>query len=196
MGWFDNDPKANTEGAAQAPAAAAPAAPAASPVRSQGGSTLGERVHIKGKIVSNEDLTILGKVEGTIRTRQRLTIAKEAEIKAVIHGRTVLLEGAVNGDIHASESLVLGATASLVGNISTPSLHIVDGAYFKGGVEMRQAATKPERDSVRGSGSAVDYADRGRRGGQDAPRARGRTGGGEDRLAGRALGPARRARQP
>jgi len=57
----------------------------------------------------------------------------------VINGTEVLVEGTVNGDINASQTLVLGATAVLTGNIKTPSLQIREGAFFRGQVTMQQA---------------------------------------------------------
>lgn len=142
MGWFDNEDKDRIGAAPSAPQA--PASPPAPTARAAGGSTLGERVHVNGTITCEEDLTILGKVEGQIHAREKLLIAKQAEVQALIKGTKVMVEGTVKGDIHAAGTLVLGATASLTGNIKTPSLQVRDGAYFKGSVEMEPpAASKP-----------------------------------------------------
>lgn len=158
MGWFDNDPKEGTQSAADSKIASprrelAPTSPRRS------SSTIGERVRIKGTIRSDEDLTILGKVEGTIHARQELLIAKGAEVKAVIHGCKIALDGSVTGDVRASETVILGATAQLTGNISTPSLEIREGAFFKGAVEMKQPAQK-ETGSGRESGAQPQRAKR------------------------------------
>ncbi len=141
MGWFDNDDK---DGIGTAPPA--PQAPASPPpsARAAGGSTLGERVFVSGTITCEEDLTILGKVEGQIHAREKLLIAKQAEVQAQIKGTKVMVEGTVKGDVYAVGTLVLGPTASLTGNIKTPSLQVRDGAYFKGSVDMQSsAAGKP-----------------------------------------------------
>ena len=142
MGWFDNEDKDSIGTALPAPQA--PAAPKAPPARAAVGSTLGERVYVNGTITCEEDLTILGKVDGQIHAREKLLIAKEAEVQALIKGTKVMVEGTVKGDIHAAGTLVLGSTASLTGNIKTPSLQVNDGAYFKGSVEMESPpAGKP-----------------------------------------------------
>ncbi len=138
MGWFDNDEKDNIGSAPPPPQAAVP--PLAAPARATGGSTLGERVHVNGTINCEEDLTILGKVEGQIHAREKLLIAKQAQVQALIKGTKIMVEGTVKGDVHAVGTLVLGPTASLTGNIKTPSLQIRDGAYFKGSVEMEPSA--------------------------------------------------------
>jgi len=138
MGWFDQETKDGDTATVTAPQTQQQRA-MPSPTGSRGdGSTIGQRVQINGTVVSDEDLEIVGKVEGTIHTRKGLRVAREAEVKAVIHGTEVLVEGTVNGDINASEKLVLGATAMLTGNIKTPSLQIRDGAFFRGQVTMQQ----------------------------------------------------------
>lgn len=150
MGWFDQETK--DRGTTPATAPKTPQRDLApSPAGSgQGSSTIGQRVQINGTVISDEDLEIVGKVEGTIHTRKGLRVAREANVKAVINGTEVLVEGTVNGDINASEKLVLGATAVLTGNIKTPSLQIRDGAFFRGQVTMQQpekAAAKAETDA-------------------------------------------------
>lgn len=150
MGWFDQETKDG--GTTPATVAKTPRRDGApSPAGSRkGSSTIGQRVQINGTIISDEDLEIVGKVEGTIHTRKGLRVAREANVKAVINGTEVLVEGTVNGDINASEKLVLGATAVLTGNIKTPSLQIRDGAFFRGQVTMQQpekVAAKPEADA-------------------------------------------------
>lgn len=146
MGWFDNEkddkPQAPPSPSAS-PARPTAVAPAA---RAGDGSTLGERVHVNGTIVCEESLSILGKVEGTIHARQDLTIVKGADVRAVIHGRKVNVQGTVTGDVHATEVVVLGPSASLTGNIRTPSLQIQEGAFFKGSVEMSSAEPAKKAD--------------------------------------------------
>lgn len=134
MGWFDSEQ--TPEKASVTPANAPQRRPAPAP---ETGSTLGRQVQVDGTIVCGEDLTILGKVEGTIRAKGTLTIAKEAEVRASIDGQRVLVHGRVEGDVHGGERVVLGPTASLIGNIQAPALEITEGAFFKGSVEMRPA---------------------------------------------------------
>ena len=59
----------------------------------------------------------------------------QADIKA----RTVIVHGAVVGNIEGTREVVLGPTAKLHGNIETPSLVIERGAFFAGETRMRAA---------------------------------------------------------
>jgi len=150
MGWFDNEQDAQQRDAAaprsepERPAATAAPAGAAVP-----GSTLGRQIHVDGTIVCDEDLTILGRVDGTIRAQGTLVIAKEADVRAKIDGQRVLVHGKVDGNVHGTERVVLGQTARLTGNIEATILEIIEGAYFKGNVEMQSA--KPVKEPAKGS---------------------------------------------
>jgi len=138
MGWFDNEQQ-DGKPAAPAPQSAPqrPVAQSSAPATTAGsGSTLGRQIQIDGTIVCEEDLTILGRVEGTIRAKGTLVIAKEADVHAKIDGQRVMVHGKVNGNVEGEERVVLGQTAHLVGNIHTPTLEIIEGARFKGNVEM------------------------------------------------------------
>lgn len=152
MGWFDGDNKDKVQTPVEMPRTLAPA-PAMTRATADAGSVIGERVQLQGTIISDEDLAITGAVEGTIHARQNLLIAKDAKVKAVVHGRRVQLDGTLQGDVHASEMVVLGATAVMIGNVSTPALQVRDGAFLKGSVEMAgseanaaaRASTAPSR---------------------------------------------------
>ncbi len=149
MGWFDNDAKETPQSATAPTPAATPSrvtpSRVATPAADKGGSTIGERVQITGTIVADDELVIYGKVEGNIRARGALRIAEGAEVKAVVRGTKVLLEGRLEGDLHAGELAVLGATATLAGNIKAPSLEVKEGAFVKGSVEMPRPEAPAEK---------------------------------------------------
>lgn len=163
MGWFDSDNKERQQTPQRSESPAAPAAvPAATPTRPvRSGSTVGARMKVTGTIVSDEDLEIVGQVEGEIRARETLSIARDAEVRAVVHGRRIVLEGALHGDIHASEVVVLGAGSTMQGDIHTPSLEIREGALFRGSVKMKSAQereARPDKAGARASASGAGEA--------------------------------------
>ena len=158
MGWFDNEDGAERPQASptQAPPRPTPKAPTAA---SEMGSTLGRRIHVDGTIVCGEDLTILGRVDGTIRAKGTLVIAKEADVRAKIDGQRVLVHGKVDGNVRGAERVVLGQTARLIGNIEAPTLEIVEGAYFKGNIDMKLAKpAKQEAEKKASSSTASESA--------------------------------------
>lgn len=161
MGWFDSEEsgdRQNPAAPARAPQRAQAPPPPPAPASEGGGSTLGKQIHIDGTIVCGEDLTILGKVEGTIHAKGTLVIAKEADVRATIDGHRVMVHGKVEGNVQGAEKVVVGATGTLNGNIEAPALEIAEGAFFKGNVEMsRRTAAKapaaPKKEASRESGS-------------------------------------------
>lgn len=166
MGWFDNEEEGQQPGAASPQSS--PPRPASKPTpvgAPDVGSTLGRKIHVDGTIICDEDLTILGRVDGTILSKGTLVIAKGADVRAKIDGQRVLVHGKVSGNVQGAERVVLGQTARLTGNIEAPTLEIIEGAYFKGDVEMqlpkaaKQAAKREKEEKPKVSTESAEAAD-------------------------------------
>ena len=98
---------------------------------------LGKSVVIKGELSGSEDLTLYGQMEGSIKLPDHtLTIGPHADIKAQVSARSVVIMGAVTGNVTAGERVEIGATGSVTGDISSPRLAIADGGCFRGRAEM------------------------------------------------------------
>ena len=97
---------------------------------------MGKSVVFRGDLISSEDLTIDGRVEGTIEVRDHaLTIGPDAEIRANIIAKAVTVHGAVTGTITASDKVDVRETGSVDGDITSPRLGMTDGAVVRGRVE-------------------------------------------------------------
>ena len=97
---------------------------------------IGRALRIEGRIVSDENPTIDGQIEGTIEVgNHNLTIGTGATVKADLTARTIAVSGTVNGSLTASERIDLRGSASVFGDISTPRLVMDDGAVVKGKVQ-------------------------------------------------------------
>ncbi len=97
---------------------------------------IGQGVVIEGSITSAQDLRIDGKVEGTIKVGNHgLIVGASAAIKANLVARSILICGAVIGNVTATERLDVQATASVDGDVTAPRLVMVDGAVVRGRVE-------------------------------------------------------------
>lgn len=98
---------------------------------------IGKSLLVQGKIISTEDLTIDGQVEGTIELgNHSLTIGVGAAIRADLVAQTIIISGAVTGNIKASVKVDLRATGSVDGDITSPMLVMADGAVIMGKVEV------------------------------------------------------------
>jgi cytoskeletal protein CcmA (bactofilin family) len=97
----------------------------------------GQTIVIKGEISGNEDLTIVGRVEGRIHLEGRmLTLLAGSCIKGDIVAGSVVASGEVEGNISATACLEIRSTANIDGGLTAPSLLIADGALVNGTIEM------------------------------------------------------------
>ncbi len=104
----------------------------------RGSAWIGQGVVVEGRITSAQDLRIDGKVDGTIEVGHHgLIIGASAAVKADMAARTILICGAVIGNVTAAERLDVQGTASVEGDITAPRLVMVDGALVNGKVEAR-----------------------------------------------------------
>ena len=96
---------------------------------------LGKSVMIKGELSGSEDLTLYGRMEGSVKLPEfTLTIGPEADIRAEISAKTVVIMGGVTGNVFAGEKVEIRSTGSVTGDIASPRLAIQDGACMRGKV--------------------------------------------------------------
>ena len=102
---------------------------------------LGTSIVIKGDLIASEDLTLYGKMEGsvTLEGGHTLTIGRHADIKAAIDAKAVVIQGMVTGNVTAREKVEIQTTGSVAGDVSSPRLAIADGASIKGKVHVQQS---------------------------------------------------------
>ena len=97
---------------------------------------IGKSLRIEGRIVSADNLTINGQVEGTIEVgNNSLAIGVGAAVKADLAARTITISGAVDGSVVASERVDVRATGSVIGDITAPRLLLADGAVITGCID-------------------------------------------------------------
>lgn len=90
-------------------------------------------LRLTGDLTSAEDVTIDGSVDGQVTaTEHHVTIGTTASLKARVVARAVTVAGTVDGSILGTERVRVLAGAHVHGHITTPSLHLADGAVFNG----------------------------------------------------------------
>ncbi len=98
---------------------------------------IGSSIVIKGTVTGDEDLTIEGKVEGTIDLKSNVvSVGPSGRVKADITAKIVNIEGEVAGDISGNEKVVISKSGNVKGNIVAPRVTLEDGAIFKGSIDM------------------------------------------------------------
>jgi cytoskeletal protein CcmA (bactofilin family) len=135
-------------------AAAAPDRPARRPApASSEPATIGRSITIRGDVTGDEDLMIQGTVDGTVDLeKHNVTVGPEGRVKANISGRTVTIEGEVEGNVRGQEQVVLRSVSKVTGDIVAPRVVLEDGATFLGSIDMSRkpsAGGAPKPAAVR-----------------------------------------------
>jgi len=98
---------------------------------------LGKSVVIKGELSGSEDLTLHGQMQGKISLPEHtLTIGAQAEVKADITAKAVIVVGMVTGRVSAQDRVDIRSTGTIAGDIVSPRLIIAEGGTLRGKVEM------------------------------------------------------------
>ena len=110
---------------------------------------VGKSVVFKGELISSEDMTIDGRVEGIIEVREHtVTIGVEARIHADIAAKTVIVLGHIEGSVTARDAIVLGEHAVVEGNLIAARISVADGAIVRGRIET---TIKPAKEPAKAS---------------------------------------------
>jgi len=134
----------------QAPVHAAPAAEPAPRAGAPAGdqAVISKGLFVKGEISGTESLFIDGKVEGAINLPgNRVTVGRNGQVGANVTAREVVVMGKVRGNVSASDRVDIRAEGALSGDVSAARISIEDGAFFKGGIDIRKPDAKPGQQS-------------------------------------------------
>jgi len=102
-------------------------------------ATIGKSLVIKGEVSGSESLYIDGKIEGTITLPgNRVTVGRNGQVAANIQAREVVVLGKVRGNVTASDRVDIRSEGSLTGDVAAARISIEDGAFFKGGIDIRK----------------------------------------------------------
>ena len=121
-----------------------------------GTASIGKAVKIAGQIYSREDLFVDGDVEGSIELLEnKLTIGPNGKVHSGVKAREIVVLGAIQGNVEASERIEIRKDAKLVGDIKTARIVIEDGAYFKGSIDIVKTEPKVVPSQPRPQPAAV-----------------------------------------
>jgi cytoskeletal protein CcmA (bactofilin family) len=98
---------------------------------------IGKSVVIKGELTGSEDLYLDGQVEGSILLKgNNLTVGPNGQVKANVDAKGVIVQGKLEGNLHATDRVELKKSAIVMGDIATQRIAIEEGAYLKGKVDV------------------------------------------------------------
>jgi cytoskeletal protein CcmA (bactofilin family) len=145
------EPERPSTQAPTAPAMSEPAAARPVTTTTSDQATIGKSLVIKGEVTGSESLYIDGRVEGSINlSGNRVTVGRNGIVAANINAREIVVLGKVRGNLTASDRVDIRSDGSLTGDVVAARISIEDGAFFKGGIDIRKAGSKPE-DAAKGA---------------------------------------------
>ena len=119
------------------------AAPRNAVLNNQEQATIGKSLVIKGEVSGSEALYVDGRVEGTINLAgNRITVGRNGQVHANINAKEVVILGKVKGNVTASDRVDIRNDGALTGDVVCQRISIEDGAYFKGGIDIRKPGAK------------------------------------------------------
>lgn len=93
------------------------------------------------------NLRINSECEGRFEVPGRLVIGPEGKLRSHLAGDEIVIEGKVEGEVHARRRLEIRESAVVTGKITAPILVILDGAIVEGEIVMRvPASSQAESD--------------------------------------------------
>ena len=150
-------PERPTTSMPSAPSMAAPEPAAPRPVTTTTAdqATIGKSLVIKGEVTGSESLYIDGRVEGSINlSGNRVTIGRNGVVAANINAREIVVLGKVRGNLTASDRVDIRSDGSLTGDVIAARISIEDGAFFKGGIDIRKGG-QPQTQKANGEERAA-----------------------------------------
>ena len=107
---------------------------------------LDEGSEIEGKYTFSGTVLLNGKFQGEIASPDTLIIGERGVVNASVRAGTLVVNGELVGNVHASDRIELSGKARVFGDLESPIIVLEEGVMFEGHCRM----PKPEAsDSAR-----------------------------------------------
>lgn len=121
---------------------------------------IGPQIEVRANVQGNGELRVFGALEGSVELDGGLSIEDGALLRADVIANQIEISGIAIGQIQAHESIVLTASARVVGSLIAPNIQVTPGAQLRGPIRT----SSPERrdDQLSASASQKKSAAQGR----------------------------------
>ncbi len=103
-----------------------------------------EGTEIIGKLITQSDIRIAGKVEGEAQADGKVIVASTGNVEGNVNAQNADIAGRVEGEVHVDNKLTLRQSAVVECDIYTQNLVVEEGATFNGECHMRDYSQKNE----------------------------------------------------
>jgi cytoskeletal protein CcmA (bactofilin family) len=112
-------------------------------------SVIGSSSVIRGNVRGETSLEILGRVEGDVGITGDLSLGPDAVVVGTVSGARIVIGGSVQGDVTASEAVVITETGRVVGDLTAPRIGMSEGALVRGSVRSEEGVANGRSSSAR-----------------------------------------------
>lgn len=113
-------------------------------------SILAGGMKITGEFETDGVVKIEGSIQGTVKARQQVLVAKGGVVEGDIYTKDAVVGGSVRGSIVAEGRVEVQAGASIEGDITTPVITVQEGGSVNGSLKM----TAPNKMKPGGAGTS------------------------------------------
>lgn len=99
-------------------------------------TVIGKGIRIRGELTGAAPIEVWGYLEGSAGTESVVTVRPGGKIKGQVAATDIMIEGQVEGSMHAKRKLELKDKCEVKGDISAAKVAIAEGAFFEGKVDM------------------------------------------------------------
>ncbi len=117
---------------------------ASPPVSEEISAYLGKQTLFEGKMTFEGVFRLDGKFEGEIFESGTLIVGETAIIKGKVGLDTIIINGLVEGDVHARTRVEIHSTGKVYGTLFTPILTVNEGGFLEGHCKMEGAPAGAE----------------------------------------------------
>jgi cytoskeletal protein CcmA (bactofilin family) len=122
---------------------------------------LGKSATLNGDLEFSGGLHLDGRVNGNVRSNASdggaLSVSESGFIEGTVEVTNIVMNGTVNGDMHARERLVLGGKARVNGNVHYGVIEMAPGAVITGKlIPLGEAASRAAAENAAESTAPSD----------------------------------------
>ena len=111
---------------------------------------IGETILVTGSLRGDENLTVLGRVEGQINLSQTLLVAEGGIVKAEVNVDNTVISGVVVGNVTAVDCIQITQTGRVLGDVKARRIILDAGARVRGAIHAGNAQAKGQDRAQQG----------------------------------------------
>ncbi|MEE9403254.1 MAG: polymer-forming cytoskeletal protein [Algisphaera sp.] len=116
-------------------------------------TVIGADSYFKGELEFDKTARIIGRFDGKITGKGELQVTQSAALKADVESAIANIDGTVEGNITAKDSVKLNANGKVKGDITAAKMVMAEGASFYGMCAVGPDASRSSGASSSGGGA-------------------------------------------